>query len=386
MFSPNVINGVLQSQFDEITTHLNHQLSFSPFSNKGHILVDDNFYDFEVNNEGHMYSPQQLEGYDFYGGKSYLGHYNDMNFSPGGNTFRIYTTGIANWSPSESLIPAWIEGFYGNIIRKIPPRYTRIEIYHYAYLIDMHGNIKSQEEYSLQFRDLVESDKRVPRVQSSNVIVEPFVHTNFTNLSNDCLIVDMAHLYNHPKGSEGIVTLNNSYSEEPPSEETIKMNVLRFGYAEVGIYNYIASQCNLFKVNDDGSVTTFIDIMRQTGIDFRIDEPIEIITDIITNCNTLFSKVLEELSGLKFWELNNTGILQKVKDDKSNICSLFDMLFDGIPLNNIKFLYLKILLQENFDSYQTIIKGVGMDKVIETLHDVLNKNNIVLDESVQLVI
>jgi len=83
MFSPNVINGVLQSRFDEITTHLNHQLSFSPLSNKGHVLVDDNFYDFEVDNEGHMYSPQQLEGYDFYEGKSYLGHYNDMNFSPG---------------------------------------------------------------------------------------------------------------------------------------------------------------------------------------------------------------------------------------------------------------------------------------------------------------
>ena len=82
MFSPNVINGVLQSRFDEITTHLNHQLSFSPLSNKGNILVDDNFYDFEVNSDGHLYSPQQLEGYDFYGGKSYLGHYNNLNFSP----------------------------------------------------------------------------------------------------------------------------------------------------------------------------------------------------------------------------------------------------------------------------------------------------------------
>jgi len=84
MFSPNVINGVLQSRFDEITTHLNHQLSFSPLSNKGHVLVDDKFYDFEVDNDGHLFSPQKLEGYDFYQGKSYLGHYNDMNFSPNG--------------------------------------------------------------------------------------------------------------------------------------------------------------------------------------------------------------------------------------------------------------------------------------------------------------
>ena len=82
MFSPNIRNGLLVSRFDEITTHLNHQLSFSPFSNKGHILVNDKFYNFEVNNDGDLYSPQQIDGYDYFEGKSYLGHYNQMKFSP----------------------------------------------------------------------------------------------------------------------------------------------------------------------------------------------------------------------------------------------------------------------------------------------------------------
>lgn len=80
--SLNTVNGVITPRFDEITTHLNHQLSFSPFSNKGHILVDDKHYDFEVDTDGHLYSPQQIDGYDFYADKSYLGHYDDMNFSP----------------------------------------------------------------------------------------------------------------------------------------------------------------------------------------------------------------------------------------------------------------------------------------------------------------
>ena len=82
MFKPNIVDGILTSRFDEIKTHLNHQLSFSPNSNQGHILVNDKHYDFEVDKYGHLYSPAKLAGYDYYDGKSYLGHYNDMTFSP----------------------------------------------------------------------------------------------------------------------------------------------------------------------------------------------------------------------------------------------------------------------------------------------------------------
>ena len=82
MFKPNVNNGLLTSRFDEIKTHLNHQLSFSPYSNQGHILVNNKHYTFEVDEDGHLYSPAKLDGYDYYKGKSYLGHYNDMTFSP----------------------------------------------------------------------------------------------------------------------------------------------------------------------------------------------------------------------------------------------------------------------------------------------------------------
>ena len=80
--SPNIQNGLLTSRFDEIKTHLNHQLSFSPHSNQGHVLVDGQHYDFEVDNDGHLYSPAKLDGYDYYDGKSYLGHYNELQFSP----------------------------------------------------------------------------------------------------------------------------------------------------------------------------------------------------------------------------------------------------------------------------------------------------------------
>ncbi len=82
MYEPNIVNGVLTSRFDEIKTHLNHQLSFSPNSNQGHVLVDNQFYDFEVNEDGDLFSPEKLDGYDYYNGKSYLGHYNELQFTP----------------------------------------------------------------------------------------------------------------------------------------------------------------------------------------------------------------------------------------------------------------------------------------------------------------
>ena len=82
MYEPNIVNGVLTPRFDEIKTHLNHQLSFSPNSNQGHILVDNQFYDFEVNEDGDLFSPEKLDGYDYYNGKSYLGHYNQLQFTP----------------------------------------------------------------------------------------------------------------------------------------------------------------------------------------------------------------------------------------------------------------------------------------------------------------
>ena len=73
---------ILIPNFDEIKTHLNHQLSFSPHSNQGHILVDDKHYTVVVDKDGHLFSPEKLEGYDFYDGKSYIGHYKDLQFSP----------------------------------------------------------------------------------------------------------------------------------------------------------------------------------------------------------------------------------------------------------------------------------------------------------------
>ena len=82
MYQPNIVDGVLTSRFNEIKTHMNHQLSFSPNSNQGHVLVDNQFYDFQVNKNGDLFSPEKIDGYDYFDGKSYLGHYNNLQFSP----------------------------------------------------------------------------------------------------------------------------------------------------------------------------------------------------------------------------------------------------------------------------------------------------------------
>jgi len=305
-----------------------------------------------------------------------------------GKTFRIYTTGIANWSISDSLIPHWINGFYENIIRNIPPEYTKIEICHYAYLTNMHGSVKSPEEireYDDQFGELSASDMRDPRVVSI-VKIEPFNHSNLAeiDLSRDCLIVDMAHLYSHPHETQGFVIPMQVYLNQADWVDVpIRMNVLRFGYAKTGYLNQIASNCKLFNVNPDGSITTFVDIMREMHVDFPINEPIDIFSNMIdgektTDSRFIISKVIETLSGKKFFEIEER--LKRIFEDRTHICLIFDMLFDKIPINIIKFEYIKILLEKHFSHYRPIIQGADFDIVIETIRQIFAERGLELDD------
>ena len=77
-----VKNNIIVPRFDEIKTHLNHQLTFSPNSTKGSILVGEDFHKFEFDNEGHIFSPEKIEGYDYFSDKSYIGKIEEMKFSP----------------------------------------------------------------------------------------------------------------------------------------------------------------------------------------------------------------------------------------------------------------------------------------------------------------
>ena len=125
-------------------------------------------------------------------------------------------------------------------------------------------------------------------------------------MSRDCLVVDMAHLYSHPHETQGFVIPLQVYLNQADWYDVpIRMNVLRFGYAETGYLNEIASNCRLFNVNPDGSITTFIDIMREMHVDFPINEPIDIFSNIIdgektTDSRFIISKVIEKLSGKNF--------------------------------------------------------------------------------------
>ena len=100
MFKSNT-NNVLISKYDEVKTHLNHQLSFSPYSNKGHIFINNRFYEFEVDKKGDLYSPHNIKGYDYYKGKSYLGNYNNLTFSTQVNEKKENDIEITPW---ESII------------------------------------------------------------------------------------------------------------------------------------------------------------------------------------------------------------------------------------------------------------------------------------------
>ena len=78
----NIKNNVYVPKYDEIKTELNDQLSFSPYSKKGHIYSNNTFHDFKVNNKGDIYSSSNIPGYDIKNNKTYIGNMNNMKYSP----------------------------------------------------------------------------------------------------------------------------------------------------------------------------------------------------------------------------------------------------------------------------------------------------------------
>ena len=251
----------------------------------------------------------------------------------------------------------------------------------------MDGSAKSPEEirvYDDQFGELSASDiGRDPRIESI-VKIEPFNHSNLAeiDLSRDCLVVDIIICIHIHMKLKFVIPLKVYLNQADWYDVPIRMNVLRFGYAETGYLNEIASNCRLFNVNPDGSITTFIDIMREMHVDFPINEPIDIFCHIIdgektTDSRFIISQVIEKLSGKKFFVIEER--LKRILEDRIYICLIFDMLFDKIPINIIKFEYIKII-KNNFIEYNDIIQGADFDIVIETIREIFVERGLELDD------
>lgn len=76
-----------RARIDEILSTLRSMSPYKSYRNdnvfmnndRGLIVSNDNIYEFKINDDGHVYSPYKIDGYDYYKNLSYIGHVNDFS-------------------------------------------------------------------------------------------------------------------------------------------------------------------------------------------------------------------------------------------------------------------------------------------------------------------
>ena len=161
-------------------------------------------------------------------------------------TFYIFTTGIADWCNLEKTFAYWNDHLCLHICSLIHYRFKYIEIVHSDIFDDFNGvmsitndiknNTMNEINRRLQFENV---HKRNIRIVSSRFQQTPLDLDEIATLTNH-IIIDFAHVIN-----------NNN------------LNVVYLGY--VGekqiVESYMCTRYinNFFRVNDDNTITTYID-------------------------------------------------------------------------------------------------------------------------------
>lgn len=206
------------------------------------------------------------------------------------NIFRIYTTGIAddgNMGPS-SYGSEWNSFVRERILQLIPPNYTNIEIYHHDILYNDESIEKKQMQIDFINTVVVQNDLLNTRVNSSvflNTILDitttsPFIVFDYAHLFTyinpnliSCSTYVIIDRLLYPSGSRSVPkryrgqNLENSYTLN-----NIKSVYLGYSDSSTTRNNYVIKSTNVFTVNTNGRVITYIDELFTRKLPAKITE------------------------------------------------------------------------------------------------------------------
>ncbi len=189
------------------------------------------------------------------------------------NTFYIYTTGIADWCNLNKTFKYWEDELCKHICELIPQRFSRIEIVHSDILDDFNGIMSVTNQKRNEIILNINTRLQLEHTRDSRIVSSIFQTTplyfliKHQNIIHPHLIIDFAHV------------LTDDFESD--------WNVVYLGYVgEVQIIEY--NMCtrhikNFFKVNDDNTVTTYINKLsnnKRFG-NFYKDYPSDNIKDIM---------------------------------------------------------------------------------------------------------
>ena len=198
--------------------------------------------------------------------------------------FTIYTTGILDAQnllevPKSGIIDCWNEKIRQNILAMIPERFD-ISIYHY----DPFKPQLSENEFII-YRDQIDivlyNSLNLKDLESERVKNSIFYNSKLPSIENirsPHIVIDNSHIFSYTQIGHSLYTQyygRNYMGEEDTyiKDTQYKINSIYFGYignfyyADRKFSNTYILDSYFFKVNDDDSITTFIDKL----IDLRKD-------------------------------------------------------------------------------------------------------------------
>lgn len=184
------------------------------------------------------------------------------------NTFYIYTTGIADWCNLNKTFKYWEDELCKHVCELIPQRFSHISIFHSDILSDFNGIMSITNEKRIATSNEINNRLQLEYTRDSRIVLSFFQTTplNFVLISQPHIIIDFAHVFNDYNSNHNVVYLG--YVGE---QQIIEYNMCT---------RYIK---NFFKVNDDNTVTTYINKLSDTNrfSPLKKDYPSDNIRDIM---------------------------------------------------------------------------------------------------------
>ena len=241
-------------------------------------------------------------------------------------TFFIYTTGFADGG-TNSVVYHWNTFLRKNICKSIPERYKRIEILH------------SDPTINSETIDLLrqENSERIKSTVTRDII--DFTKIDEKHRGQNYLVIDSAHLFNYHEGS--LVNNSEAYNDATSLKSfgnarnnKFVLHALYpgfFGYRtdsdknDLGILRTNFGKYELFNVSEDGTVTTYIDILLRQKIQFHGNPTLFI--------EGIYNRIKSEF--IKIWRIKYSNL--SGYDDRMQQLNtiIFDKIFSEI-IENIK--------------------------------------------------
>ena len=290
--------------------------------------------------------------------KKYLKYkkkYLNLKEKIGGNgIFTIYTTGLSNWlsflnknnDTNQYLINIWNDGVRDNIINLVPNKF-KINFIHYDPLLELVNNGKKKIEGPVKIlalnyisENLVVKDYTNDRVNES-IFIDDYI--NFENLNEPYIILDIAHVFIYP--------LKLNTVKFPNDNKELNINSVRFGFLGDPI-SILMTKSKIFTVNDNGTITTYIDKiieLKEKGYKDIYEErvPSDIIAKILKNIKIYLENYIKEIKESKFlYQIEH--IINEVFNSEEIIKSILNYIWNDFSYDEIlkqlsRFIFEKII-------------------------------------------